>query len=76
MSRFSSPNSASYVQCIENKLLHQQALFCKSGFFSFEIKKKIKEILLWLMLSNKQFDIIYLFEGEISLYSVKNYPSV
>ena len=28
------------------------------------------------MLSNKQFDIIYLFEGEISLYSVKNYPSV
>ena len=44
MSRFSSPNSASYVQCIENKLLHQQALFCKSGFFSFEIKKKIKEI--------------------------------
>ena len=28
------------------------------------------------MLSNKQFDIIYLFEGEISLYSVKIYPSV
>ena len=75
MSRFSSPNSASYVQCNENKLLHQQALFCKSGFFSFEIKKKLKKFNS-LMLSNKQFDIIYLFEDEISLYSVKNYPSV